>query len=634
MNRLSPVLVLLALLSACASAATAPGGTSPSPGAAPSGGAFITAVLDLAAISNDRLLVELNPVELDQDEVLFRLPRVVQGTYAVSDFGSYVEELAAFDGAGAPMAVERVDTNTWRIGNARRLDRLTYYVNDTFDRERAGEEAPFSPSGTNIAPDVFVLNLHGFVGYFEGLTERSYEIRVTAPTRLERSSALPVAASDTSATGGTFTDVYRAGRYFDVTDNPMMYGEIDTVVFPVGDIRITLSVYSPTGAHSAAGLQDDIAAMMAAQSAYLGDFETTDRYDIYLFLAGEDNEAPTGFGALEHHTSTVTVLPEYLPDADMTDAMVDIISHEFFHIIAPLTVHSEDVHDFDYNAPTFSKHLWMYEGITEYFASHFQVYEGLESREDFYEKLGEKIEYAAGYDDAMSFTMMSENVIESPYAENYGNVYQKGALIGMCLDLILRAESGGERSMLSVMKELSARYGIERAFEDDALIAELTEMTYPPFGAFLQTHVAGSTPIGYADCLDDAGIEVVETELPVTLFFLDQQIPFIDANPGTGEIFFREMQLNSTLRAIGAQAGDVVRSVNGQPFTLETFGPVVQASFQWSPEAPVEIVVLRDEEEVVLRGTMGTPVIVRSSIEEDPDATPAQRALRDAWLGG
>ena len=29
--------------------------------------------------------------------------------------------------------------------------------------------------------------------------------------------------------------------------------------------------------------------------------------------------------------------------------------------------------DFDYDKTTFSKHLWMYEGVVEYFAQHFQV---------------------------------------------------------------------------------------------------------------------------------------------------------------------------------------------------------------------------------------------------------------------
>ena len=37
--------------------------------------------------------------------------------------------------------------------------------------------------------------------------------------------------------------------------------------------------------------------------------------------------------------------------------------------------------------------------------------------------------------------------------DNYINVYSKGALIGMCIDLIMREESNGNRGILSLMKE-------------------------------------------------------------------------------------------------------------------------------------------------------------------------------------
>ena len=65
-----------------------------------------------------------------------------------------------------------------------------------------------------------------------------------------------------------------------------------------------------------------------------------------------------------------------------------------------------------------------------------------------------KIQAAAGLNDSMSFTKMSENVLDAPYAAQYYNVNQKGALIGMCIDILLREESKGKRGVLSLMKEL------------------------------------------------------------------------------------------------------------------------------------------------------------------------------------
>jgi predicted metalloprotease with PDZ domain len=636
MRRYVAFLALSATLSACAPGAgpaAAPAPAAPAPGAAaPTPANAIVATIDLTALSNDRLLVDVNPPALEEDEVLFRLPRVVQGTYAISDFGKYAEDFHAYDSAGGELAAERMDDDTWRIGDARELDRVSYYVNDTFDVEHSLEDVPFSPSGTDIEPNVFVLNLHGFVGYFEGITEDPYELRITAPLGMSRRSALPEIAADTSQARGTVTDIYRGQRYFDVTDNPMMYGNLDIVTYRVDDMDVGLTVYSPGGAHSATALEGAMQNMMAAQRAYLGDLRTTDHYNVFLFLSADDSVSPMGYGALEHNTSTVAVLPEWLTDDQLSEEMVHTIAHEFFHTVSPLRVHSEDIQYFDYYSPTFSKHLWLYEGGAEYFANHFQVHEGLISRPDFYQLMAQKIENAAGYDDTMSFTVMSENVVDEPYADNYANVYEKGALIDMCIDIAMREQSGGERSLLSLMKELAAKYGPGRPFQDDALIDEIAQMTYPQIGEFLQTHVVGTVPIDYNDCLNPVGLRAVENDVSTTLFFLDQEIPFIDAHADDGKLFFRGIPLNSTLVAMGVQAGDVIETVNGVAYDLVNVADLIQASVFWAPTQPLDFVVLRDGEEVELTGRLGRPSVTRTTIEEIPDATAEQRALREAWL--
>ena len=66
--------------------------------------------------------------------------------------------------------------------------------------------------------------------------------------------------------------------------------------------------------------------MMKAQKQYLGDINSTPRYDIYLYLAPAAEGAPGGFGALEHHTSTVVVLPEQMPDEALASSMIDVVS--------------------------------------------------------------------------------------------------------------------------------------------------------------------------------------------------------------------------------------------------------------------------------------------------------------------
>ena len=598
----------------------------------------IQTTLDLTAVVDDKVPVTIDPGRITSETVTYRLPRVVQGTYSVSDFGKYVDDLKALDYDGNALEVIKIDTNSWTISDATKLDKLTYYVNDTFDIESSGGiggENPFSPAGTNIEEDNYVLNLHGFIGYFDSLKSNQYALDVISPATFVRTSALPDRATESSPDGKSVRSKYFGERYFDITDNPMMYGELDVEEFMVGDIKIVLSVYSPNKVHTASSQKETVYKMMQAQKAYLGDINSTARYDIYLYLSDGSDTAPKGMGALEHHTSTVVVLPESSSKEGLASAIIDVVAHEFFHIVTPLSVHSEDVHYFDYYKPTFSKHLWMYEGTTEYFAQHFQVYEGLVEPADFYNTIMTKIGTSQNLDDAMSFTIMSENVLKEPYASNYYNVYMKGALINMCLDILMRKESGGNRSMLSLMKELSAKYGREKPFVDDDLIAEITAMTYPSVGEFLKTHVEGDVPINYNEFFEMVGLTMGQSEVPTNYIFAGGQNIIFDADQEKGTIFFSPMALkNSFWASQGVQAGDVIKKVNGAELSLQNAQQVIGGMFGWQPGQDYSLDIERNGEAMTLSGTLEKATAKSETLVEDENASEAQQAVRDAWLKG
>ena len=597
----------------------------------------IVTSLDLTKVSDDKVPVTINPGRFTEETVTFHLPRVVQGTYSVSDFGKYIDDFKAYDYKGNVMPSKKTDTNSWIIDNAANLDYITYYVNDTFDIETTGGiggEQPFSPAGTNIEPDNYVLNLHGFVGYFDSLENSQYEVDITAPSDFDYSSALQVLKTTTSVDGKSTTYSYYAPRYFDVTDNPMMYGKFSKKEFQVGDIKVVLSVYSPTGKHTADEMSSAMEKMIKAQKAYLGEINSTPRYDIFVYLSRGDNKSPKGFGALEHHKSTVVVFPDAMPKEALDESMIDVVSHEFFHILTPLSVHSEDVHYFDYNDPTFSKHLWMYEGLTEYFATLFQVNQGLASEQQFYNKIIGKINSASSYDDTMSFTTMSENILDEPYASNYINVYSKGALIGMCVDIILREESNGTRGILSLMKELSNKYGVNKPFEDDKLIDEIVSMTYPSLRDFFDKHVIGTEPIDYNVYFKKVGLTIGEGQIETNYILNGNQI-IVSANPQKGTIFFTDaVSANSFWSDNGAQPNDVIKKINGEDVTLASANAIFQQVFMWQPGADVDVLLDRNGEEIEIKTTLTQSYTLGTSLMDDPDATSEQVALRKAWLKG
>ena len=590
--------------------------------------------LDLTAVIEDKVPVTINPERFLQDTVTYRLPKVIPGTYRVSDFGNFVVGFKAYNYQGEEMEFIKTDANSWTIPNATELDRISYLVNDTFDVENTeGIATPFSPSGTNIDKDNFVLNFPGFIGYFDSFEHNQYKLNITSKASFNSSSALQQVGVEYSADSLSITTNYYAPRYFDITDNPMMYGDFEVEEFQVGDIKVVLSVYSPNKVHSAKDLKETIYEMMEAQKTYLGDINSTARYDIFLYLSEMNETSPNGFGALEHHTSTVVVMPETMPLEALENSMIDIVSHEFFHIVTPLSIHSEDVHYFDYHDPTFSKHLWMYEGVTEYFATLFQVDQGLVTDEEFYKTIMEKIQTASGLDDTMSFTVMSENVLVSPYAENYFNVYQKGALIGMCIDILMREESNGNRGILSLMKELSLKFGKNMPFEDDLLFEQIVSMTYPSIGKFFDTHVIGTTPINYEEFFEKAGLEI--TESIVETNYIQNNGTLILAPTIEGTIHFTELvKDNSFWNEQGALPNDVIVEINGTVVTMQNAQQVFTEAYMWEPGAEIDVKLVRGDEEISIQTTLTQSYTKGRGLSKKEETTKAQDELRNAWLKG
>jgi predicted metalloprotease with PDZ domain len=315
--------------------------------------------------------------------------------------------------------------------------------------------------------------------------------------------------------------------------------------------------------------------------------------------------------------------------------MTDVVSHEFFHILTPLNVHSEEVHYFDYNDPKMSQHLWMYEGVTEYFANLFQINQELIEKQDFYDRVSDKIKTAQQFDDTMPFTEMSKNILEDPYKDSYYNVYQKGALIGMALDIRLRELSDGEMGILDLMKSLSQKYGMDKPFKDDELFDDIVELTYPEIRTFMETYVSGSTPIPYDEFFAKVGLEESETEIN-TGYFIKGQTPYIDGDPAKGELFFREnIQFNSFLQELGVKGGDVIKSVNGEEYNIQNVYNLIMTAESWEEGEEVSFVVLRDEEELELTATTAQPTDTDTTITEKslPESSKEVN-LRNAWLKG
>lgn len=590
----------------------------------------VKVAINLNQVKDDKVMVTITPPTFTTTDIVFHIPKTVPGTYSADNYGKLIDDLKAFDKTGKELTVTKTDENSWKISNAKALAKVTYWVNDTYDTETGrgfGKDEIFSPAGTNIDEGKnFMLNNHGFVGYFDGKLEIPYNVTITHPATLFGATSLvDTNKSDT-------VDNFVTTRYFELTDNPIMYAKPDYVTFTVDGMEILFSVYSPSGTHTAKSLLPDLEKTMRAQKAFLGPINNNKKYTVLLYLSDMQKADAKGFGALEHHTSTTVVFPEMMPTEALGEQLKDVVSHEFFHIVTPLSIHAKEIQFFDYNNPKMSKHLWMYEGVTEYFANLFQINQGLIDADEFYQRMAGKITNAASLNDTMPFTEMSANVLVQPYKDQYLNVYEKGALIGMCIDIIIREKSNGQRGILDLMQKLSKEYGPNKPFNDDELFAKITALTYPEVGDFLKTYVAGPTPIPYDVYFAKVGVTKAKVGVPLNPFLKDQSTPYITVNGATKEIMvIPSGDLNDFMTNLGMKGGDVILAINGKSYNLDNIYDLIMESQNWKVEDPISVKIKRDGKEQTLTGK------VKLSMEEVEGykfTDTTKQSLNNAWLKG
>lgn len=606
--------------------------------------------LDLTRVVDDRVYVELQAPDNLPDEITFYMPKVVPGTYAIADYGRYVNDFKALDKKGKQLPVEKVDVNTWKIKNAGKLVRISYWVDDTFDTEVDGPEI-FWPAGTNIEDGRnFIVNTSGFFGYIKDMKDIPFQIRVirnedfygsTGLIPVQTGAPLKIAKAEkkNEPTKGKAVDVFHTADYDELIDSPLMFAKPDTAVIRAANAEVLIGSYSPNNKITAKEIAESIREILEAQTNFLGGKLPVDKYAFIFYFT---DQPTVSYGALEHSYSSLYYMPE-MGIVDINSQLQDVAAHEFFHILTPLTVHSEQIANFDFNNPEMSRHLWLYEGVTEYFASSVQVKYGIITRDQYINVLYEKMVTADQFIDDVPFTEISQNTLDK-YHDQFYNVYQKGALIAMCLDIKLMSLSEGKYNLRDLMLDLSKKFGKDKAFEDEKLFEIITEMTYPEIGTFFSKHIAGAEPLPLKDILQLVGI-AYEGEQK----FEDYSMGFYGSDLGITESEEKpQLKIASTARQnalgkeLGFQEGDIFVSINGEP--LPEIGPelgtFLQKHYQALPQTDtIRYTMLRTDESGQIREVeLSAPVkkvemTRRHVIQPDPAATEEQLALRDAWLG-
>lgn len=582
--------------------------------------------VDLNVVEEDRIKVELVCPKLKGSKATFYMPKIVPGTYSIYNFGRFVSNLQAFDNLGNLLAVKRVDVNTWEINNAKKLYKISYWVDDTYDDVKDNPVAGMS--GTNIeANENFVLNTHGVFGYFKGLKRIPFQVDFKRPLDFYGSTSL--IGKNIKAD----TDRFQTSTYNELVDSPIMYCKPDTAIVQVANTEVLVSVYSPGKLVKAKYLAENYQKLLLAQKDYLGGVLPVDKY---AFINYFDPTPDPVNGALEHNKSSMYYLPDF-PQEQMIPFLMDIAAHEFMHILTPLNIHSKEIHYFDFNKPKMSQHLWLYEGITEYFAGHVQVTAGIKTLEQYTGEMLTKIQNSQRqFNPRLAFTQLSKKSL-GEHADQYGNVYEKGALIGWCLDIKLRQLSAGKYGVIELLQDLAKKYGQDKPFKDKKLFKEIKKLTYPEIGDFFKTYVDGSTPLPYNEILNLIGLEYIAPEEYMGFSLGNIRMGF---NQETGRLVIASTaQMNTFGKELNYQTGDEIGTINGEsltPFNART--KIDEIKEKMKEGDPFEVMVYRPDskgeyKEVTLKAvTKKVPLTRQAGLKIKENATEAQLALRKAWL--
>lgn len=556
--------------------------------------------------------VKANLPELSVSDSIYNFVAYAPGAHQDLNFGRFVKSFNAYDKNGNSLEVKKKSTNEWKLFDPLNTKTIKYTIDDSFDRDAEG--AVILPmSGTGFEENFVSINTFGAIGYFEDHKSDPIELNLVYDYDWISGSALY------SKDGHTF----KAESFYELYDSPILVGNLTKATRQIGDISVDIFLYTTSEEIKAEQIMDMAEPIL--NSAY--DFITyapVDRYVFLMVLLPQETMANfMGGGALEHSYSslyTLPAMPQFLP------ALPAVMGHEFMHILTPLHLRSEIIANFDYSKPTTAdKHLWLYEGVTEWVAQIMQLRDGVIDLDQLGTILGQKITTSQQLNNDWSLVKLSTDW-SSPNAGNrYIDIYHGGALTMTCLDIEMLKLTGGKKGLREVYLEMIKKYGKDKPFDNDTFIDEFVKASHPKIREFFEKYVLDTQPLDYQKYFGAVGYEyypIREAQDPTPIFglFLDQEEDKLIIN-GFGE----------SHKPFGLEEGDIIENVFGIEGKPANAAAINEEKAKRKPGDNYNITVKRGDQSITLTGELVRGVERNVFVASD-DLTDEQKELRNAWM--
>jgi predicted metalloprotease with PDZ domain len=229
-------------------------------------------------------------------------------------------------------------------------------------------------------------------------------------------------------------------------------------------------------------------------------------FDEFLFLyhVGE------GGGGMEHANSTAI-------HTGSLNGVAGVSAHEFFHLWNVKRIRPHSLEPVDYTRENWTRALWFAEGVTSTYGCYTLVRSGLWTPKQFLDDLADEI---SGLEARRARMWKSvEEASLDAWLEKYGayrrpdssiSYYNKGQILGMLLDILIRDATRNHKSLDDVLRRMNEEFARKgRHYADSADVrATIEQVAGRSFEEFFARYVAGTDELPCAEVFSLAGLRL------------------------------------------------------------------------------------------------------------------------------
>ncbi len=443
------------------------------------------------------------------------LPVWTPGSYMVREYARHVQRFEARAG-GRALSWRKIDKSTWRVESGGAESVTVSYQVYAFEltvrtSHLDGTHAYFNPASICM--------------YVPGRTAEPLTIHVVTPDGWRVTTGLDLVAEESGTVnqltgtiqGSSFfvrRHTFEAEDYDHLVDSPFECGTHRLLTFEVDGIPHEIAIWGH-GNEDEAQLLEDTRRIVEAARDLFGELP----YKRYVFIL---HLVDGQYGGLEHRNSVSNIYPrwEFRPRRSY-ERFLGLTSHEFYHVWNVKRIRPATLGPFDYSRENYTRQLWVAEGITSYYDNLILVRAGLATPERYLEWLADDIKALqsqpgralqsleqSSFDTWIKLYRPDENSANSSIS-----YYLKGSLVALLLDMEIRNQSGGARSLDDVMRYLYGQYREDGAGfpEEDGFLAAVESVAGEAGGLYrdlFERYVAGAEELDYDRALGMAGLRL------------------------------------------------------------------------------------------------------------------------------